>query len=141
MPQSLPIYKIYKIISKCSSQISLFADIKIHSFPMSKCSHTLCKMPAQPSLPFTHLPPPPSICSHGVPPWKKKADKVCDRKEEGGSAPSRWSPGDTAVHRSPCRLSYLLRMLRQRPNSLRMSATSCRSAAFSRSRKAARTEI
>ncbi len=38
-------------------------------------------------------------------------------------------------------LSYLFRMLRHRPSSLRMSATSCLSAAFSRSRKAARTEI
>lgn len=38
-------------------------------------------------------------------------------------------------------LSYLFRMLRHRPSSLRMSATSCLSAAFSRSRKEARTEI
>lgn len=44
-------------------------------------------------------------------------------------------------HKSPWRLSYLLRMFLQRPSSFRMSATSWRRAAFSRSRKAARTEI
>lgn len=44
-------------------------------------------------------------------------------------------------HKSPCRLSYLLMMFLQRPSSFRMSATSWRRAAFSRSRKAARTEI
>lgn len=44
-------------------------------------------------------------------------------------------------HKSPWRLSYLLMMLRQRPSSFRISATSCRRAAFSRSRNAARTEI
>lgn len=44
-------------------------------------------------------------------------------------------------HKSPWRLSYLLMMLRQRPSSFRISATSWRRAEFSRSRKAARTEI
>lgn len=44
-------------------------------------------------------------------------------------------------HKSPCRLSYLLMMFLQRPSSFLMSATSWRRAAFSRSRKAARTEI
>ena len=44
-------------------------------------------------------------------------------------------------HWSPWRFSYLLRMLRQRPSSFLMSATSCLSAWFSLSRKAARTEI
>lgn len=45
------------------------------------------------------------------------------------------------LHKSPCRLSYLLMMFLQRPSSFLMSATSCRRVAFSRSRKAARTEI
>lgn len=45
------------------------------------------------------------------------------------------------LHKSPCRLSYLLMMFLQRPSSFLMSATSCRRAAFSRSRKAARTVI
>lgn len=44
-------------------------------------------------------------------------------------------------HKSPCRVSYLLMMFLQRPSSFLMSATSWRRAAFSRSRKAARTEI
>lgn len=48
---------------------------------------------------------------------------------------------NSPLHKSPWRFSYLLMMLRQRPSSLRISATSCRSAAFSRSRKAARTDI
>lgn len=60
--------------------------------------------------------------------------------------PSRTSlllrrPPPPPPHKSPCRLSYLLMMFLQRPSSLRMSATSWRRAAFSRSRKAARTEI
>lgn len=54
------------------------------------------------------------------------------------SRPFRLRP---SPHKSPCRLSYLLMMFLQRPSSFLMSATSWRRAAFSRSRKAARTEI
>lgn len=50
-------------------------------------------------------------------------------------------PPSPPPHKSPCRLSYLLMMFLQRPSSFLMSATSWRRAAFSRSRKAARTEI
>lgn len=53
----------------------------------------------------------------------------------------RHLPPPPRPHKSPCRLSYLLMMFLQRPSSFRMSATSWRRAAFSRSRKAARTEI
>lgn len=44
-------------------------------------------------------------------------------------------------HRGPWRASYLERMFLQRPSSLRRSATSCRSAEFSFSRKPARMAI
>lgn len=55
--------------------------------------------------------------------------------------PSRLFRLRPSPHKSPCRLSYLLMMFLQRPSSFLMSATSWRRAAFSRSRKAARTEI
>lgn len=57
--------------------------------------------------------------------------------------PPNWkgTSGPAESHRVPCRASYLVKMFLHRPSSFRMSATSCRRAAFSFSRKPARMAI